>query len=179
MKWTLIYIVLTIGMLSCTQQRPSDFELYGGGSINLDAKAYALMFLAPDCPLCQTYSTEFVKLSKTASIPFYGVFTGDLYTDQERKHFIDSFAFDLPILKDYDWAFAKSLDARTTPEFFIMSTSGAVMYRGRFDNWATNLAAKRTKPTEFYFADALQAFEHHEEIQIKETEPLGCVIEFD
>lgn len=137
------------------------------------------MVLAPDCPLCQTYSTEIVKLSNATSsnLEFYGIMAGGDYSHQEIKHFVDSFQFEIPILMDKWYDLTKQLRATVTPEFFLVDSLGQTVYSGKFDDWATGLAQKKIKPTQFYLQDAIEAYTLGKSIKVTRTEPIGCVLE--
>ncbi len=145
-----------------------------------NTRAKVIIMLAPDCPLCQNYSTEFVDMAKTyasSDIEFIGVLPGTDYETEEIAHFRDSFQFDLPILLDSTYQYAHALEAQVTPQFYLIDSTSNVLYTGKFNNWATGLAQKRTKPTEFYLEDAINSFLKGEKISIAYTEPIGCVLE--
>ena len=151
-----------------------------GSTHNLENEPVVLMWLAPDCPLCQTYSTEFVLMADSfPGLRFFGVLPGDLYSSAEVDHFVDSFHFRMPILLDSDFKLTKKLDVTTTPEFLILDNGLNLKYQGKFDDWATGLAQKKPKPSEHYLEDALKAFSAGKPIETAYTEPLGCLIEFD
>ena len=151
-----------------------------GSSHNLENQPVVLMWLAPDCPLCQTYSTEFVRMADSfPDLQFLGVLPGNLYSKEEVNYFVDSFQFDKPILVDADFKLTKKMGVTTTPEFLVLDNNLSIRYQGKFDDWATALAQKKPKPTEHYFKDALTSFMAGETIKTQYTEPLGCLIEFD
>lgn len=140
------------------------------------------MTMTPDCPLCQTYSTEFVKLANEWSrkgLKFYAILPGEIYSDEEIRHFQDSFQFDLPVIVDKEYELVKQLGATVTPEFFLLDSTMAIKYQGKYDDWATGLARKKPKPTKFYLAQALEQFYNGQTVTTAKTEPLGCLIEMD
>ena len=177
----LVFLLILFGLIGCGPKETLTFTDFSGAPINLNSSANkAIMILAPDCPLCQTYSTEFSHLADsfaTLSMQFYGALPGSDYTDKEITHYQDSFQFDLPILLDPNFVLTKKLSAIVTPQFFIVDSNFTVLYKGKLDNWATGLAQKRQKPTKFYLKDALSALAIGEAIRVKETPAIGCVIE--
>ncbi len=167
--------------LGCQSKLPDSWKTTNNETINLKGKNKAFMWLAPDCPLCQTYSSEFIALngSYNSEISFYGVIPGNHYNTNEISHFQDSFGFDLPILLDEHFSMTKHYKVKVTPEFLLVDANDKVLYRGKFDDWATDLGQKKIQPSEFYFKNALQAFRDGSPVSPSFVEPVGCIIEID
>ncbi|MBO6516505.1 MAG: redoxin family protein [Bacteroidia bacterium] len=176
------WVILLVLLASCSNST-DEFDTFDGKPIQMeDGRAKVFMFLAPDCPLCQTYSTELVKLNdyfKAENVDFYGVMPGKNYTREEVTHFIDSFQFKLPLLMDQDYKLTNTFEAKVTPEFFLVDSNQQVLYRGLMDDWAIDLARKRVKPSRYYLQNAIEAYLSGDKVEIAETEAVGCVLEND
>ena len=178
----IVGLLLVCLLLACGKSETLDgLYTFSGDYYNLNSsKAKAVILLAPDCPLCQNYSTEFVEMANTFGsdkLEFFGVLPGTDYEAEEIAHFKDSFQFDLPILMDSIYSYTHGLKGQVTPQFYLIDSLSNILYTGKFNNWATGLAQKRTKPTEFYLEDAVKSFLNNREVAVKYTEPIGCVIE--
>ena len=165
--------------MSCTDTLET--STIDGKKVDLSKGKSALVWLAPDCPLCQSYSASFVELKNQYGdqISFYGVIPGNYYSKNEIDFFIDSFAFTPDIIADKDFKLTQSIGATVTPEFFLLDSGMQVKYRGKFDDWATDLSRKKLKPTKHYFKNAIEALSIDSPISIQSTTPIGCVIEFE
>lgn len=138
------------------------------------------MFIAPDCPLSQSYALTFHQLLDSFSNNFEGymVLSGNDYSTTEQELFLDSFAFGSPLILDKDYQLANYLGATVTPEVFMLDTANELLYSGKIDNWAIGLARKKIRADSFYLKWAMQAYVNNEPISIKRIEPIGCVLEY-
>ncbi|MFT5723301.1 MAG: thioredoxin-related protein [Bacteroidia bacterium] len=181
MSTRLLIGLIIISFVGCADVQTGRYVTANQNVVSLENRNVALMWLAPDCPLCQTYSSDFIMLSQTFSsqVSFYGVLPSNQYTNAEIQHFVDSFGFDIPIILDETYELTKRFNATVTPEFILIDSSFTVQYQGKFDDWATDLGQKKLKPTAFYFKDALQSFTAGQPVLNRYVEPIGCVIELD
>lgn len=76
-------------------------------------------------------------------------------------------------LYDESQSAARSYGATVTPQFFVLDRQRKVAYMGAFDDHST--AAKATR---HYVADAVAALLAGKSVEIKESLPRGCAIEF-
>lgn len=143
-------------------------------------KATVVYFLAPECPLSQNYTLPIKTIKEEyadKNIEFIGVVAGKYYTQQEIQDYVNEYNLTLPLLLDPDYTLTHLLGAKITPEVFVLSAQGNVLYSGKIDNWYISLGRNRKKPTEFYLKDALNAINSGQKISIKKTEAVGCYIE--
>jgi thioredoxin-related protein len=166
---------------SCNRVSLEQCTSVNNEAINLSGQNVMLMWLAPDCPLCQTYSSEFIDLSNSMAdqIECYAVLPGNHYSQEEIRHFQDSFGFSLPIIHDVTYKLTKKFNISVTPEFLLIDSTFKVKYQGKFDDWATDLGQKKLKPTKFYLKDAVTSFINKSPIQTSFIPPVGCTIELD
>ena len=143
-------------------------------------KASVFVFLAPDCPLSQSYTLTLKELQAkfgNAGVGFYGVVAGDKYDSKEIDGFISQYRIGLPILLDPKPALAQFFQATVTPEVFVVNSEGMPVYQGAIDNWAPELGQHRTVITEHYLLDALNSFLQTGKVPVNKTEAVGCFIE--
>lgn len=139
-----------------------------------------IYFLSPECPLCQNYTVTMKKFRKRYSgndVKFYGIFPGREYSPREIRKYLIRFELEFPAFIDSDFALTEFLGATITPEVFVLSRQGTVLYQGAFDNWAIDLGTKRNNITEYYLRDALDNALAGTGIEPAKTEAVGCFIQ--
>jgi thiol-disulfide isomerase/thioredoxin len=141
-----------------------------------DKPAAVFVFLAPDCPLSQSYTLTLNNLRtqfQASGIELYAIFETDAGVDD----FVSTYKLTLPVIQDRDFRLADFFGAMKTPEVFAVDSTGKQFYKGAIDNWAPELGQHRTVITQHYLLDALNAFLQHKDIPLKETKAVGCFIE--
>ena len=83
------------------------------------------------------------------------------------------------MILDSDQAIAERLDAKVTPETFLISPTGDVIYRGRIDDLYVGFGKKRQKPTVHDLRDAIYSALASRPISSSVTKPIGCIIQYD
>jgi thiol-disulfide isomerase/thioredoxin len=143
-------------------------------------KASVFVFLAPDCPLSQSYTPALNELHgrfADSNIAFYGVVESGKYKRKEIDDYITQYRIDLPIVLDAHSELARLFGAMVTPEVFVVNSKGQTVYQGAIDNRAPELGQYRTVITEHYLIDALNSFIRDAAISVRTTKPIGCFIE--
>ncbi|HKL40591.1 MAG TPA: redoxin domain-containing protein [Cryomorphaceae bacterium] len=181
------FILILLISVSCAERAPigEKFATVDRSEIQLDSAlskkaGIALLFLSPECPLCQNYSVTIDRIQdsfKNENIAFYGVVSGEYYSESDIKGFLIRYKLDLPILLDPKFKLAGYYEATTTPEVVLIGEDGEELYQGAIDNWAISLGQKRLTITEHYLEDALSAHLQGKEINPKKTKAVGCFIE--
>jgi peroxiredoxin len=144
-----------------------------------DKQAYYLIaFLSPECPLCQNYSKDLNKLFEKYKnkIAFYGIIPGKAYSVAQVKKFRETFGVKFRLLFDNTFQLVNSLHATTTPQVYLVNKKNEIVYSGLIDNWAVSNGIKRTVVTEHYLEDAIFCSITNEQVKIKSTRPIGCLI---
>lgn len=181
------FILILLISVSCAERAPigEKFATVDRSEIRLDSAlsknaGIALFFLSPECPLCQNYSVTIDRIQgkfNDDGIAFYGIVSGEYYSESDIKGFLLRYKLDLPILLDPEFKLAEYYGATTTPEVVLIGEGGEGLYQGAIDNWAISLGQKRLTITEHYLEDALSAHLQGEEINPKKTKAVGCFIE--
>lgn len=149
-------------------------ELYSNHSFTV------WVFLAPECPLCISYSKTLMELYhqfSSANIRFVGVFSGSFHTQQEVDGYLQQYKISFPCVWDRNSKLAAQFKAKITPEVCVATLEGKTLYRGRIDNWAYDLGKKRTVITRHDLKDVLQKCQNNIPFKPYITQAVGCIIE--
>tara|TARA_B100001093_G_C26852313_1_gene1025703 strand:+ start:2090 stop:2665 length:576 start_codon:yes stop_codon:yes gene_type:complete len=138
-----------------------------------------IIFISPECPLCQSYTKQIKKLQDKYKdkLKFYGVLPGTSYSHQEMDSFLNLYDLTIDIIYDNNYALVNRLNASITPEVYLIDKNNTVKYHGLIDNWLGELGRKRQTVSKHYLNDAIESFLSGKEIKIKKTKAIGCFIE--
>ena len=138
-----------------------------------------LIFISPECPLCQSYTRQIKQLQQKYNdkLDFFGILPGKSYSRQEMDSFLNVYDLPIDIIYDKDYHLVNELSATKTPEVYLIDENNIVQYQGLIDNWLGELGRKRQIVTEYYLNDAIESFLSGEEVKIKKTKAIGCFIE--
>jgi len=128
-----------------------------------------ILFLSTICPYSNYYNdlirdmaSEFAK----RKVLFVGVNSGGLETAEEMRSHAREHGHAFDIIRDPDSKIAELLDARRTPEAFLLDSTGTLRYHGR-------IASKISSPD---LKSALEAFLAGRPVHPTETKAFGCAI---
>ena len=140
--------------------------------------AMLFVFLSPECPLCQNYTTALNRLDReyAGKIRIFGIVPGKAYLPAEISAFAQKYKIAYPLLIDSSFRLTHYLQASTTPEAILLGPDYALLYKGAIDNWYQALGRNRLRPTENYLQDAISRFFSQESYSPKRTTPVGCLI---
>ncbi len=188
MKWFIVGIVFLIFSFNSQAQTKdlSSIQLstLKGGKVLLSTgikshKATVFVFYSPECPLTQNYTltiNQFTEQYKDDDVLFYVVVSGTEFSEDEIRVFAETYKLQQKILLDSDYKLAEILDAKVTPEVFLVNQKSNLLYHGAIDNWAIKLGSKRVKITEYYFRDAIEAYLKGGTIELTHKKAVGCFI---
>ena len=92
-----------------------------------------ILFLAPLCPICQNMTHEMRLLEEEfadAPVEFVGVFPNPSTRPDQIAEFGETYGLTMDLVADTA-GWAGQLDARWTPEAFVLDERDSVVYRGR------------------------------------------------
>lgn len=140
-----------------------------------------VVFLAPLCPICQDYTYFLNALYDewtTTEVPvtMVGVFPQGNASQDDIDGFADTYGINWPLLLDEE-GLVDDLDARWTPEVFVMDSLGRVHYRGRVNDLYVSLGKHRSKPKRHDLRDAVAALLSGQAPRDSVTQAIGCPIE--
>lgn len=171
-------LIISFGTYSQTKIRFKDLE---NTEHKLTKKSINIfVFLDTECPISQQYTRnlEAIRLEfSQKKVRFWAVFPTKGVTKQEIVAFQKKYNFQYPSIIDYDKKLSVKLDAKTTPEIFVVNDADKILYQGAIDDLYYDLGKKRLKASIFYLKDALNSVIEHQPITIKTTVAIGCDIE--
>lgn len=134
------------------------------------------VFLSPECPLCQNYTTVLNKLEKEyqGKVKCYGIFPGQAYDAAAIQAFREKYKIDYSLLIDGSFRLTRYLQATVTPETILLNDKNELVYKGAIDNWLKDLGKMQPKTTAHYLQDALSRYP--DRYNPKRTRPVGCLI---
>lgn len=144
-------------------------------------KAIVLVFVATDCPIANYYQPTLAKLTTDymeQHVPFFLLHADpDAKSDAMIKH-AKEFKTKAPVVWDRDQTFAKRVDARKTPEAFLIDRKGKTLYRGRINDLYADYGKRRKAARTHDLKDALDAFLSGQAIKNAATQAIGCHIPY-
>ena len=172
-------------VLDVGKQAPAWKALQGvdGKTHNLDdlkkAKAVVVVFTCNHCPVAQAYEKRMIKLaseSRKQGVEFVAISVSRYEADNleamkkrstERKY---SFTY----LQDPTQQIGKKYGALWTPSVFLLDSHRRVVYMGGVDDSMYPEKVKRQ-----FLKDAIEAVLAGKPVDIGETKPVGCPIEYE
>ena len=168
-KACLFFLLLLISMIGSAQEKfQEQLEVY--------------FFLATSCPISQQYTKEVIRLQdlyakKGVNIKMVFPNDGKKSIKKKIKDFNSTYGLTSPFIDDKHFKLTKQFNATITPEVFLLSSTGDILYHGAIDNWYYQLGKNRLTITEHYLEDALLEALQEKAITKPYAEPIGCFIE--
>jgi hypothetical protein len=201
-RWRLVWLLLllsgcsgsaddsTAGDASQTTESLTTFNDWSPAFIDLDGrvlslagdpslKAIALVFILPDCPICNAYIPELNRLHQsftTGGLQMILVHADTSTTAEAARQHAREYQIQAPVVLDPHHAWVRRSGAVTAPEAAVFSPAGELLYRGRIDNQYAGLGKRRAAVTSHDLRDALEAVRAGQPIKEPRTEAIGCLI---
>ncbi len=131
--------------------------------------AVVILFISTICPYSNYYNDlmrDMAREFEKKGVVFVGVNSGTLETADEARSHARAHGHTFDIIKDPEGRIAELLDARRTPEAFLVDSSGTLRYRGR-------IASKLSSPD---LQVAIESLLDGKPIRPAETKAFGCAI---
>ena len=128
-----------------------------------------ILFLSTICPYCNYYNDLIRDMAGDfgkRGIAFVGVNSGGLETAEEMRAHAREHGHSFDIIRDPDGRVAGLLDARRTPEVFLVDSHGTLRYHGRI---ASTISSPDLKT-------AIESLLAGRPIHPSETKAFGCAI---
>ncbi len=142
-------------------------------------KATVVVFVGTECPIANGYSESLTRLAKEYAgrgASFVAVNANDSESLEAVTKHAKSYALGFPILKDEGHRLADALDAKVTPEVFVLDASQKVRYRGRIDDQYASRTEKRRQARNHDLELALNAVLAGKPVAQAQTQAFGCAI---
>ena len=147
---------------------------------NVDCRGAAVVFLSLECPISNSYLPLLKKLAaryRRSRIAFYGVIADPGVSRAESTRHRDDFGITFPVVFDASSDLRRLLRPTHTPQVFILSRHGAMLYSGRIDNRYSRVGRRRDEASIHDFKNALDAIVAGREVDVAVTEPVGCLLD--
>ena len=132
--------------------------------------AVVLLFRSTLCPYSNYYNDLLKEITAEygrRNVLFVAIHSDRLETTEDIRAHASKHGHTFPVVRDPDGKLARLLDARRTPEVFVMDAEGRLRYHGR-------IAAKIGTPD---LRNALNALLAGRPIRPAETKAFGCSID--
>ena len=138
------------------------------------SKATVIMFVSTQCPVSNAYNERMEKLAKDYSakgVRFVGVNANKEESSAEIASHSREHGFTFPVLKDKGNVIADKLDAKVTPEIYVVNAKGNLVYHGQIDN-----SQNETKVKAHPLAAALDEVLAGKPVKQADVAAFGCSI---
>ena len=143
-----------------------------------DAKCLVVAFLGTECPLAKLYGPRLQSLAieyEPQGAQFLAINSNQQDSIAEIAAYVKQHGIAFPILKDPGQKVADQFGAARTPEVFVLSPLGVVLYRGRVDDQYV-VGVQRKAPQREDLRKALDETLTGKAVSVARTEPIGCLI---
>ena len=138
-------------------------------------KAVAVIFVATKCPISNDYNGRMAALGKeyaAKGIAVVGINSNKAELAPEVAAHAKEHGFTFPVVKDEGNKIADAYGAQKTPEVFVISPKGDLLYHGRIDESQDD--PKGVKSPDL--RNALEAILAGKPVPATETKAFGCTI---
>jgi peroxiredoxin len=138
-------------------------------------RAVAVIFIATQCPVSNAYNDRMAALGKeyaAKGVAVVGINSNRTEPASEVAAHAKTHGFTFPVLKDDANKVADAYGATHTPEVFVVSPKGDLLYHGRIDE-SQNDPKHVTSPD---LRNALEAILAGKPVPVPETKAFGCSI---
>jgi glutaredoxin-related protein len=137
------------------------------------------IFYSTECPICIKSLNSIKQIIKDHDLNYYFVYPKEINSKKNIKKFhrMNNLPSNFSkIILDENQVLIKQLDAKVTPQCFLIDSKGNVLYSGKIDDRFEKIGVQKNEVRESYLNDAIISFKKGEEIKVKSTEPVGCFI---
>jgi peroxiredoxin len=143
-----------------------------------DRKAVVVVFVGTECPVNNAFLPVLAELHKEYAprgVAFVAVNSNHQDTPERVAAHARKYAVPFPVLKDAGNKVADAFGATRTPEAFVLSPAGQVLYRGRIDDQFGVGYQRPGKPTRRDLAAALDEVLAGKPVSVPRTAAAGCL----
>ena len=148
--------------------------------VSRDTSPFVMVFLNPYCPISARYApelNEFSELAALAGLEFYGVLSSPLMKAAVARQYVSDAELRFPIIWDPSGDLALRLGQTITPEAFVISSYGLVLYRGRIDDRFPALGQLRSKINSHDLKEVMAAVGRGDDVIPSLSPSVGCFFE--
>ena len=139
-----------------------------------------VVFLHTECVISRYYTATLREIYQDfhqRGVNFFAVFPDPSLQQSDIDAFSVKFSLPFKGQSDPNLAWTHALNARITPEVFLLQDGEQVLYRGRIDDAYFKIGGKRPEARTRDLRDALQLAVNGIEFEPRRTEAIGCFIQ--
>jgi thiol-disulfide isomerase/thioredoxin len=145
---------------------------------DLKEDVVVMVFLANHCPVVTAYEDRIIDFAndyKGKSVKVVGVCVNDIAADKLPAIKVRVKEKGYPFVYGYDESqkIGKAYGATNTPQFFVLDKNRVIRYTGALDD-----NQNEGKVTKTYVRDAVDALLKGESVEVDETRPVGCGVQY-
>ena len=143
-----------------------------------DKKIVVITYLGTECPLAKLYSRRLSQLQTRYAedgVAFLGVNSNTQDSLTELAAFTRRYEVNFPMLKDPGNRVADAMNAKRTPEVFVLDQERIVRYHGRIDD-QYGVGYSKDKTVHSDLNAAIEDLLADRPVKVAETKPVGCHI---
>lgn len=137
-------------------------------------------FLIDECRISQNMTSEINYISdhfNHQQLNYNCYFPSTSSTEEKVKAFKQDYSITIPCFTDHDKRNASFYGATIAPEVVVYDEKNRqLLYRGRINNSFANVGVRRRVVTSYDLRAALESVLNQKEVEIKETQAIGCYI---
>jgi len=142
-------------------------------------RATVLIFIAHDCPICNSYAPEIGRLAakyKSRGVSFDLVYAEPGFTDANAAAHEKTYAYSLPAFTSPWRTLVRATGVTATPEAVALAPDGRILYRGRINDQYADLGVRRQHSTSADLAAALDDVLSGKPVRTARTKAIGCFV---
>ena len=138
------------------------------------------VFLSTQCPISNGYLPLLNSLASTyrrRGVEFCGIISDPTVSRTEAVEHRKVYHISFPVLFDASGELRQILSPTHTPQAFVLDRDGELAYSGAIDDLYVKLGRKKERATRSYLEEAVKAVIAGEGAQVRQTTPVGCLLE--
>ncbi len=154
-------------------------DLAGGARVTPQGRWIVIVFLSPECPVAnasiptlKTLAAEFAP----RGFDFVGAYADPTLDLPALRRHASDYQLTFTTVDDRAQRLVRATGAKYTPEVFVYSRSGVLLYRGRIDDRVEDLGTARPKAAHEDLRDVLAALAAGETGPFATRPGFGCAI---
>ena len=168
MKTSLRYIILLCSLITFTKTQAQE-------------KILVQFFMHTTCPISQKYTLTINGIAKkfqNQPVQFELVFLDIQKASQLRKvkDFMQEYQIQVPYKTFKNTEYAQQMGIKVTPEVLVIYNN-QIQYQGAIDDWFIDWGKSKKQPEQFYLINAINSLLSSQNVWIKKTNAIGCLIE--
>jgi hypothetical protein len=149
--------------------------------IQAQEKILVQFFMHTTCPISQKYTltiNEITNKFKNQPVQFEIVFLDIRKASQLKnvKYFLQEYQIQVPYKTFKNTEYAQQMGIKVTPEVLV-TYNNQIQYQGAIDDWFIDWGKNKKQPEQFYLINAINSVLSNQNVWIKKTNAIGCLIE--